>query len=457
MKRLFALLLLCAMLGLMLIPACAVGEMTHVDASSTEIPVWDAEDMLKISEKPDGTYRLMRDIDMSGVRWDSPAFSGVFHGNGHSILNLEISDAGETAFEALEKNEHTVDCYGAGLFSVLQGGRVDYLTLVGVHADIHSDKNIFLGAIAGASFEGHIENCNVIGDLKLTTDGFYGLGGVVGFGSVTMVQCKALVTLVCHDANLETADTAYLGGLLGYGFPVMLSCQVDADSYMGVRGVTYSGGVVGVVLQYKLMQNGKAEISNCVANGQITCVEHSNNARVEIGQTVGKIYKTWNHKLDTPTGKVEIHASQNAPTLPSPERCENPSYVEELIDPDCDNFGCSEYVCSGCGYKLRRDYTLKDHRAAQWGPYAAMPGMMEGTCAICEEKVYEWHANIPELNVEELQTIPTTFPEVETVQQADVLEHTSHDGTYVLAWAFLILALLTAGGLGFYVVRMRRA
>ncbi len=456
MKRLCALLLLCALCSVMLLPSYAVGEMTSVEASASEIPIWDVRDMLKISEKPDATYRLMRDIDMSGVQWDSPAFSGVFHGNGHAILNLEITKPGDEEFPVLAKNEQSVDCVGAGLFSVMQGGRVDYLTLLGVHSDLESSENIFVGAIAGAAFESTFENCAVVGDLKLSGDGYYGLGGLVGYGSVSMTQCKAVVTLVCHDANTETADAAYLGGMLAYGFPVILSCRVDLDAYMGAKGTTYSGGIVGVVLQYTLMQNGKAEVSTCIVDGRINAMELSMAPRVEVGQAAAKIYKTWNYKIDAPTGKLETHVSQNQEKLPSPEQCENPSYVEELIDPDCDTFGYSEFVCSGCGYKYRRDYTRKDHRVSEWNPYAALPDMMEGTCAICEAKVYEWRADIPELQVEEPEPIVTTYPSVEAAPQVDVLEQTSHDFTYVLAWAFLILALGTAAGLGAYVVKMRK-
>lgn len=456
MKRLFALLLLCAFCACGMLPSYAVGEMTSVEASAAEIPIWDVQDMLKISENPDATYRLMRDIDMSGVQWNSPSFSGVFHGNGHTILNLEISKPGEEAFSALEKNENTVDCVGAGLFSVMQGGHVDYLTLLGVHSDLTSFENIFVGAIAGAAFESTFENCAVVGDLKLNGDGFYGLGGLVGYGSVSITQCKSVVTLVCHDANIQTVDTAYLGGMLAYGFPVILSSQVELDAYMGAKGTTYSGGMVGVVLQYKLMLGGRAEVSNSVANGQITAMELSMNPRVMVDQTAARIYMTWNHKLDTPTGKFETHVSQNQEKLPSPEQCENPAYVEELIDPDCDTFGYSEFVCDGCGYKYRRDYTLKDYRVTVWNPYAGLPEMMEGTCAICETKVYEWRSNIPELQVEEPQPIATTYPDVEAAPQVDVLEQTAHDFTYVLAWAFLILALGTAAGLGFYVMKMRR-
>lgn len=456
MKRLIALLLLCVLCTACALPAYAVGEMTSVDASATEIPIWDAQDMLKISENPDATYRLMRDIDMSGVRWSSPAFSGIFHGNGHAILNLEITTPGKEEFPVLAKNENSVDCVGAGLFGVMHGGRVDYLTLLGVHSDLSASENTFLGAIAGAAFESSFENCAVVGDLKLSGDGYYGLGGLVGYGSVSMTQCKAVVTLVCHDANTETADAAYLGGMLAYGFPVMLSCQADLDAYMGAKGTTYSGGLVGVMLQYTLMQNGKAEVSTCIADGRITAMELSLAPRVEVGQAVAKIYKTWNYKVDTPVGKLETHVSQNQEKLPSPEQCENPVYVEELYDPDCDIFGYSEFVCSGCGYKFRRDYTLKDHRVSEWKPHAALPDMMEGDCAICEAKVYEWHANIPELQVEEPRPIETTYPEVETTPQVDVLEQTTHDFTYALAWGFLILALATAGGLGVYVIKMRK-
>lgn len=456
MRRLLALLLCILLCVAISFPAFAVGEMTHVDASAAEIPIWTAQDMLKISEKPDATYRLMRDIDMSGVEWNSPSFSGVFHGNGYALLNLSISAPGTETYSALGAKEQGIDCVGAGLFGVMQGARVDYLTLLGVKSDIQSTEPVFVGAIAGAAFESAIENCAVTGDLKLTGESFYGLGGMVGFGSVSMTQCKAIVSLVCHDGDPQTDDYAYLGGLLSYGFLVARSCQAELDCYIGAKGTTYSGGFIGVLLQYSLMREGKAEIVNSSVNGQLTVMEISQRTRVEANQTIGKINKAWNYNVDAVTGKLEIHVSQNQETLPTPEQCEAPSYVEELVDPDCDYFGFSEYVCSGCGYKYRTDYTFKEHAVAQWTAHSSVSDLMQGTCALCEAEVYEWRANLPELQEDEPVQIPTTYPEVELQTQTDVTEQTSHDFTYILAWLFLVLSIGIAAGLFFYTVKLRK-
>ena len=48
-------------------------------------------ELVKASENQTGSYRLMADIDMTGIDWTPWDFSGKFDGNGYTILNLSVT------------------------------------------------------------------------------------------------------------------------------------------------------------------------------------------------------------------------------------------------------------------------------------------------------------------------------------------------------------------------------
>lgn len=454
MKRLLSIGAAALLLISLCLPAYAADTQPLTSApSASEIQIWTAEDMLKIADKPDATYRLMRDIDMSGVDWDSPSFSGVFHGNNHALLNLKISKPCAERFTAVDVNEKQIEFQAAGLFGVMHEARVDYLTLIGVSADMDAESPIFMGAVAGAAYESIFENCVVSGTMELrSASEAYGLGGIVGYGSTSFTNCTVVATLICSDANLESKDDAYLGGLLAFGFTSCHNCNVDMDGYLGVAGHTYSGGAMGLMMQYGLIREGKAEVSGCSLNGQLYVREFGRVAVVDCEKTVGEVIKTWNYSIDSNSGNLETHVIREDDSIPHPEKCAEPKLVEELVDPDCDNFGYSLFTCAGCGYRVRRDYTLKDHRVSDWKEFPQIPDMMTGVCGICQTEVYEFRSLIPELQVEEIPEVPTTLPDVELQDQTAVTEQTDHDFTYILAWFFLLTALGSGAGLVVYLL-----
>ena len=50
-----------------------------------------AAELVKASENQTGSYRLMADIDMTGIDWTPWDFSGKFDGNGYTILNPSVT------------------------------------------------------------------------------------------------------------------------------------------------------------------------------------------------------------------------------------------------------------------------------------------------------------------------------------------------------------------------------
>ena len=121
MKR-FAVIL--ALLWLLAFPTALAVE------SPTEIHT--AEDLLAIQEDPEGSYILMEDLDLSGVEWPCIDFSGSFDGNGHALLNLELSSPGAQTAITYDGNQKTYDTYFVGFFGTLRNATVKNLKLLNV-------------------------------------------------------------------------------------------------------------------------------------------------------------------------------------------------------------------------------------------------------------------------------------------------------------------------------------
>ena len=49
-----------------------------------------ASELVEAAKTATGNYKLMTDVDMTGIEWTPWDFSGTFDGNGHSILNLSV-------------------------------------------------------------------------------------------------------------------------------------------------------------------------------------------------------------------------------------------------------------------------------------------------------------------------------------------------------------------------------
>ena len=97
MKRMITgLLALC----LLVLPVWA--EDPPEETQQAYIQISSPEELLAMADHPEGNYVLMKDLDMTGVDWPCPDFSGKFDGNGHSILNLTIKAPGESQGQVLD-------------------------------------------------------------------------------------------------------------------------------------------------------------------------------------------------------------------------------------------------------------------------------------------------------------------------------------------------------------------
>lgn len=143
------------------------------------------------------TFELLNDIDFEGeIFTPIPVFSGVFHGNGHTLSGVKISGKGSNI----------------ALFRYVKSGAViDGLYVSGSVNPSGSKKNI--GGIIGEN-SGKVLNCKFTGDIS----GEASVGGICGY--ITQ-------TGSAENCVFEGAVTAksYTGGITGQNYGTVSSCE----------------------------------------------------------------------------------------------------------------------------------------------------------------------------------------------------------------------------------------
>jgi hypothetical protein len=210
--------------------------------------------------------------DTNNANWefDGVAFSGVFDGAGHKIINLTINTNGvgndflglfgDIGYGGEVKNlclENVITT--GGNESIYLGGLVGYTTVSSSISNCYSTGDVAggnnsgrLGGLVGNNDGGNISNCYSTGNVT----GTYSLGGLVG--------CHQLVGSIsnCYSTGAVTggAGSSNIGGLAGHNEGSISNCHSTGDVAGGV-GSPNLGGLVGV---------NTGSIINCYSTGNVT-------------------------------------------------------------------------------------------------------------------------------------------------------------------------------------------
>lgn len=378
------------------------------------IPISSPEDLAAIAENPGGDYILMEDLDMSGIDWIGPDFSGTLDGNGHSILNLTITGTGVSTAVTMDGNQKRYDSVFAGLFGKLENAQIRNLNLCNVRGVITTDQPCFLGAIAGYSMDSSVVNCSVSGELELRAhDRMFGVAGVLGYGVGSVEDCTVDMTLICVDTDSGTRDEQFLGGVFGMGFMTVSDSEIRLDAYISEHGYVHSGGLAGMMMQYPVAMDKASRIVRNKVDARITFFEDNTDRRAYCEPIVGELLLNFNYGILENQQKLEKHEVKEYDRELRPEGCQNPIYSETVMLSSCDTFGYTEYCCQGCGYTYTDHYTLHSHDVKDWNVRIASTtehtGESTGTCVRCSAEVTR---EDPVLSPEP-ETIPTAQPETE--------------------------------------------
>lgn len=435
MKKLLALalcLLLCLPLG--------------VSAQDGEVEIYTAQDLLAIGDDPSASYILMNDIDMAGISWPCPAFSGKLNGNGHAILNLTITAPGEAVEKVYDGNRKGYDAQFAGLFSTMKNARVENLSLVNLRAAITADTPFFLGSVAGAAWESEIENCTVSATLELRAhDKIFGVGGVAGYGSGLVKGCDIDVTLICTDTGKDTMDEQFLGGVLANGFMDVRSCDVRLDAYASEYGYAHTGGIVGMYFQWPFDHEHYGRILYNTVEGKITFFECNTDRRAYCKAIVGEpVADLWGEDHNK-TENFRRDERKEYDTELRPHSCASPAYTQQEIGATCESFGYTQYTCA-CGYSYREGYTLKAHSFGPWQvmeePSAQAPGKSQAVCALCGAVTARQDPYIPPETTPEATTPEATTPETTPEATQPAAPQPGKESSGGIDWVLIVLIAL---------------
>ena len=207
------------------------------------------------------TFLLMNDIDLSGLNWvpigyyidwnnsNNKPFSGVFDGQGHSIIGLTISGG---------QND-------AGLFGYTHLATIRNVVIRNPQIEGRGEVGALVGR-QGYSSTG-IEKCAVIGGR---IQGAGSVGGLVGYMEESPLQN-------CYTTCEVIATDSYAGGIVGSH---LVGASIRSCYATGNISGRYSGGIVGQA----------RNVERCVALGQT--VTGASSHRV----------------LSEPNGKLNVYA-----------------------------------------------------------------------------------------------------------------------------------------------------
>jgi hypothetical protein len=209
------------------------------------------------------TYKLTADIDASASDTENSghgftpigngaaAFTGTFHGAGHSISHLFIDDSTDSA---------------VGLFAIVASGTIDSLGLGGSNiSGWATGDSGSIGSFAGINAGGSILHCHATDDTLTGTQDSAAVGGLVGRnrGPIAGCQSRILVTGGTHgfaggiagnnrdtirssraSGSVSAMDSTGVGGVAGYSQGYMTQDSADAQ-VSGAGNWTFVGGLVG--------------------------------------------------------------------------------------------------------------------------------------------------------------------------------------------------------------------
>lgn len=205
--------------------------------------------LLLMKEYNEKYFELANNIDLNNHNWLPFEFNGSLNGKGFLVSNLKI--------------ERTTD--KQGLFSKVNNGNVQNLTIKNVYIDAPAYSEI--GALAGYvdNYQTSISNCHVILNENSQIKGGDKVAGLIGY------LCKGNISNCTVEYSGTSTDVIKgnenVGGLIGLAVYstslVISSCQ----AFVNVKGANHVGGIVGA---NKDLTGGVITVEKCSYRGVIS-------------------------------------------------------------------------------------------------------------------------------------------------------------------------------------------
>lgn len=375
----------------------AFAESEPLPEAAEVVAIDSLDDLAAMADAPNGSYRLMKDLDMSALDWQPIAFSGTLDGAGHTLYNLKVSHAGSDIRETRDGNLKQYDTEFAGLFSAVENGTIENLNIVGAEIAVENATNCFTAVLAGYVNRSTISGCSVSGRVHMVSHGVnVGIAGIAGYGCGNFAQCGAEVELVFEDRYSDGSCEEFMGGVLACGIGNITNCSVKIDGWDSCSGYVHNGGLVGMYYDCNLKVRAGLVNDNAVV-GQITFFENNPDRRAYCKAYIGESL-TGPAAMAGNTSDFQNNETADYSAVLLPEQCAAPHYAEIVTPSGCREWGYTEHRCMVCGYHWRDRYTPPAHTAGEWVIIRAADDEHEGLrqqyCAVCGELLAEEHLPI---------------------------------------------------------------
>lgn len=237
------------------------------------------------------------DWDTNGYGWlpigesDSSSFTGVFDGNGHKLIGLQIRDS------SIEY---------VGLFGYVKGATIKNLILESPQV---SSTKTYTGALCGYADSATIESVKLT-DLKMSAkrnydDEYIYFGGLCGYinkTDISKVGIKNIDVDFGYNDDYYYYFWYYIGGIAGYNHSnsriskSYITGNIDVayydwDSNSGSRyRYIYIGGILGYDRDYSA--NDESTISNCYSATDISAKSSVYRTYIYVGGVLGYRYES---------------------------------------------------------------------------------------------------------------------------------------------------------------------
>lgn len=363
------------------------------ETTSVPTAISDREGLERIAEDPYGSYVLTADIDLKDNPWTPILFFGTFDGGGHTIGNMTVVETGKDTGKTYDGNDKIYDTVFAGLFSIAESANISHLTLLNAKIQIETNRNCFIGAIAGYTKNSTISDCTVLTRQHLTLSSVNaGIGGAVGFCENSQFNdCNIDAELIFEDINRDVLCEEFLAGVFSCGYGSVQGGSVVLRGYADVYGYAHNGGVIGMFKLSPEIRRATCSVREVTVNIEISFFEITRSRRAYckpiIGEDAYKICRVSRNKENR-----FVRSESKDGVSQRPEKCDAPEYTITITNPSCTQWGYTTYTCSECGYSYCDDYTLPQHsyRTDSVAPTCDQDGSITYTCEICGDTYTEF-------------------------------------------------------------------
>lgn len=199
----------------------------NVYATDDYVEIWTIEDLVNINNNLTGNYILMKDIDLTEATaengWtpigNGNAFKGVFDGNNHSIIGMNIKNISSESLGLFCSNSGTIK--NLNMIECI----IEYKYNVA-----YNNVQKSIGTICGTN-SGKIENCNTNSDISVTATNYNEnqyylnyvhlyIGGIAGKNDGTIRNCSnngRIFSQVNSVSSMSTQRKSVInaGGIVG--------------------------------------------------------------------------------------------------------------------------------------------------------------------------------------------------------------------------------------------------